>query len=71
MIQKSSLRENRPPVSKALTADNCASSIVVQSLKLMQFLQALVLLDQQAPDRRENGQRLHLSGRVVTCFQGG
>ena len=40
-----------------------ASSIVVQSLKLMQFLQALVLLDQQAPDRRENGQRLHLSGR--------
>jgi hypothetical protein len=27
------------------------------------ILQALVLLDQQAPDRRENGQRLHLSGR--------
>ena len=47
---------------RSRTRLHCASSIVVQSLKLMQFLQALVLLDQQAPDR-ENGQRLHLSGR--------
>ena len=53
-------------ISDARAVENAPSLRQLDSGAVVEvdaILQALVLLDQQAPDRRENGKRLHLSGR--------
>jgi hypothetical protein len=49
---------------------HCASSIVVPVVEVDAILQALVLLDEQTPDRKENGKRLPLSGRSRNVLSG-
>jgi hypothetical protein len=53
-------------ISDARVVENAPSLRQLDSGAVVEvdaILQALVLLDQQAPDCRENGKRLHLSGR--------
>jgi hypothetical protein len=53
-------------ISDALAVENAPSSRQRDSGAVVEvdpILQALVLLDQPVPDRRENGKLLHLSGR--------
>ena len=53
-------------ISDARAVENAPSLRRLDSgavVEVDSILQALVLLDQQAPDCRENGRRLHLSGR--------
>jgi hypothetical protein len=53
-------------ISDAHAVENAPSSRQLDSGAVVEvdaILQALVLLDQQAPDRRENGKRLHLSSQ--------
>src|SRR3984957_861469 len=53
-------------ISDARAVENASSLRQLDSGAVVEvdaILQALVLLDQQAPDCRENGKRLHLSGR--------
>ena len=53
-------------ISDARAVENAPSLRQLDSGAVVEvdaILQALLLLDQQAPARRENGKRLHLSGR--------